>query len=250
MRRFALASIVVVLLGGAGYPAKPQMDRVRDFLDERGGVAGVAVIDSNGRVRSTHGRRRFVSASLVKAMLLVSYLRKVNAEDRGLSRSERSRLARMIKVSSNRAASWAYQRVGDDRLRRLAKRADMHQFGIHGWWTNAYTSARDQARFFWGLRALTPKRFRAYALDLLRSVHRSQSWGIPRVARRRGFSVFFKGGWRPTSLGRLVHQTGFVRRGRVRFSLAVLTDANPSFSHGVGTIQGVTRRIVNGAPRR
>ena len=117
----------------------------------------------------------------------------------------------MIRVSSNSAADWAYYRTGDARLRRLARRADMDQFSICCWWTHAYFSARDQAKFFWRLERLTPRRFRDYATRLLRSIVPRQSWGIPSVGRPRGFSVFFKGGWRGTGLGQLVHQASFVR---------------------------------------
>jgi hypothetical protein len=232
----------------ASYPVHEQMEAARSYLKTRAGVVGVGVIDSHGRVRGIHDRRRFVTASVIKAMLLVSYLRKVAHEDRGLSRYERSRLNPMIRVSSNSAADWAYYRTGDERLRRLARRADMEQFSICCWWTRAYFSARDQAKFFWRLERLTPRRFRDYATKLLRSVVDRQSWGIPRVARQRGFSVFFKGGWRGTVLGQLVHQASFVRYRGKRFSLAVLTDGNPSTAYGIGTIKGVARRILRASP--
>jgi len=232
----------------ASYPDRGQMDAVRNFLEQRAGVVGVGVIDDRGQVRGVHDRRRFVGASVVKAMLLVSYLRKVAHRERELTGYERDRLRRMITVSSNDAADWAYVRVGDASLRRLARRADMNQFSICCWWTHAYFSARDQAKFFWRLERLTPRRFRDYATTLLRSIVPRQSWGIPRVARRHGFSVFFKGGWRGTALGRLVHQASFIRYRGTGFSLVVLTDGNLSRSYGIGTIQGVARRIVRVKP--
>jgi beta-lactamase class A len=225
------------------------MNAVRNYLKQRAGVVGVGVIDNQGRVRGVHDRRRFVTASVIKAMLLVSYLRKVDHQRRGLTRYERSRLRPMITVSSNKAATWVYNRVGDIRLRRLARRADMDQFSVCcSSWTYALFSARDQAKFFWELERLTPPRFRDYATKLLRSVVSRQSWGIPRVARPRGFSVFFKGGWRGTALGRLVHQASFIRYRDTAFSLAVLTDGNPSKSYGIRTIAGVARRILRVKP--
>jgi len=231
------------------YPTRDRMDAVRSYLKTRTGAVSVGVIDNQGRVRGIHDRRRFVTASVIKAMLLVSYLRKVAHEGRGLSSYERDRLNPMIRVSSNSAADWAYYRTGDVRLRRLARRADMDQFSICCWWTHAQFSARDQAKFFWRLERLTPRRFRDYATNLLRSVVAQQSWGIPRVGRPRGFSVFFKGGWRGTVLGRLVHQASFIRYRGTNFSLAVLTDANPSMAYGIGTIEGVARRILRTTPR-
>ena len=235
---------------GAGYPDRDQMDSVRRYLKQRAGVVGVGVVDSQGRVRGIHDRRRFVTASVIKAMLLVAYLRGVDHQQRRLTGYERSRLGPMIRVSSNAAATWAYHRVGDARLRRLARRADMDQFSICCSWGYAHFSARDQAKFFWRLQELTPKRFRLYATRLLRSVVSQQSWGIPSVGRPRGASVFFKGGWRGTGRGQLVHQAAFVRYRGAGFSLAVLSDGNPSMRYGIETIAGVTRRILRGNPGR
>ena len=243
---------VLALPGGAtaaSYPTHRQLDVVREYLKQRSGVVGVGVVDNHGRARGVHDRRRFVSASVVKAMLLVSYLRSVAHEPRGLTGFERSRLGPMIRVSSNDAADWAYLQVGDTRLRRLARRADMNQFSVYGWWTRTYFSARDQAKFFWRLESLTPRRFRDYARHLLSSIVSRQSWGIPSVARPRGFSVFFKGGWRGTDRGRLVHQASSLRYRGTGFSLAVLTDGNPSTSYGIQTIAGIARRIVRVKPR-
>ena len=231
------------------YPNRAQMDSVREYLKKRGGVVGVAVVDSDGRMRGVHGRRRFVTASVIKAMLLVAYLRKVDHQGRRLTAYERSRLRPMIRVSSNAAATWAYHRIGDVRLRRLARRAGMSQFSICCSWGYARFSAQDQAKFFWRLENLTPPRFRTYATRLLRSVVSRQSWGIPSVARPRGFSVFFKGGWRGTGRGQLVHQVAFLRYRGVGFSLAVLTDGNPSMRYGIGTVAGVTKRLTRRRPQ-
>ena len=228
----------------APYPGRVQMDAVRQYLKQRVGVVGVGVIDSAGRARGVRDRRRFVGASVVKAMLLVSYLREVAHQGRGLAAWERAQLRPMIRRSSNRAAKWVYYRVGDERLRRLSQRAGMDRFSICCRWTNSWFSARDQAKFFWRLERLTPRRFRPYATSLLTSIRSRQSWGIPKVARPRGFDVFFKPGWRPTFSGHLVHQVGHLRRDGRRFTLAVLTDGNPSYAYGIHTVAGVTRRIV------
>ena len=232
----------------ASYPDSDQLNAVRKYLKQRGGVVSVGVIDSYGHIRGVHDRRRFVTASVIKAMLLVSYLRTVDHQGRGLTSYERAQLRPMIRVSSNSAATWVYNRVGDVRLRRLARRADMDQFSICCSWGYAHFSARDQAKFFWQLDELTPPRFRDFALRLLRSIVPAQSWGIPRVGRPLGASVFFKGGWRGTARGQLVHQVANIRYRGAEFSLAVLTDGSPSMSYGIETIRGVARRILRGKP--
>ena len=90
---------------------------------------------------------------------------------------------------------------------------------------------------------LVPPRSRAYARQLLSSIVSYQRWGFSRFSLRRGWHTFFKGGWRPTGRGSLVHEAAlFERRGR-RFSLAVLTDGNPSHDYGTETLRGVARRI-------
>src|SRR5919201_121681 len=70
-----------------------------DFLQARTGSASLAVIDERGRI---HGYRRAVqysSASLVKAMLLVSYLNRRDVRRRDLRPAERRLLGPMIRIS-------------------------------------------------------------------------------------------------------------------------------------------------------
>jgi hypothetical protein len=98
--------------------------------------------------------------------------------------------------------------------------------------------------------SLIPREFVGYARNLLSTIAGFESWGIPAIARPRGYQVFFKGGWRGTGLGQLVHQVGRVEgHGRV-FSIAVMTDGDPSMGYGIDTIQGVTAALVSSPPPR
>ena len=129
--------------------------------------------------------RTYISASVVKAMLLVAYLRKLHYEDhRGFCCDDQSVLYPMIHVSDNHAATTIWQRVGDGRLYDLAHLAGMHDFSISGIWANAHFSASDQARFMFKLDKLLPGEFRGYARWLLANIDPSQSWGIPHVQGR------------------------------------------------------------------
>jgi hypothetical protein len=79
--------------------------------------------------------------------------------------------------------------------------------------------------------------------SLLSSIVSRQRWGFSHFAARAGFRSFFKGGWRATARGRLVHEVALFERGRTRFSLAVLTDGNRSHAYGAATLRGVAARI-------
>jgi hypothetical protein len=234
--------------GPFGYPGHGAVRSARHYLARRSGVTSFAVVGSEGRVYGAHPHRRFVSASVVKAMLLVAYLRRLAGRGGRLDSHSRSLLRPMIHVSDNAAATAVWKRVGDPRLRRLAHRAGMRDFSIHGLWTNAMFSASDQAGFFFGMNGLLPPRFRAFANHLLSHIAAYESWGIPAVARKRGWKAFFKGGWRPTGRGQLVHQVARLERGRVRIAIAVMTDGDPSMGYGISTIQGVTARLLKRRP--
>jgi len=214
---------------------------MRRHADARTGLISFAVVDTRGRRHGFAARRRYLSASVVKAMLLVAYLRKLGA--RPPSAAERRELGLMVTVSKNRPATAIYRRVGDAALRRLARRAGMRRFSVAGSWGSARASAEDLARFMWRFDRLTPIRNRSYARRLLSSIVAKQRWGFSRFSLRAGWKAFFKGGWRRTGRGRLVHEVALFERGRQRFTLAVLTDANPSMAHGTATLRGVAARL-------
>lgn len=230
----------------AGYPGPDAVAVAAHYLGRRSGYTSFAVVDSEGRISGRHLHRTFVSASVVKAMLLVAYLRKLAAEHRGLDATSRSVLEPMIHVSDNNAATAVWELDGDSRLRALARHAGMTDFSIEGFWANAQISAADQARYFFEMESLIPRRFRNFANHLLSHIAGYESWGIPEVARPRGWRVFFKGGWRGTGRGQLVHQIARLQRPHQQVAIAVMTDGDPSMGYGIDTIQGVASRLLPG----
>jgi hypothetical protein len=228
----------------SGYPGAGAIAAASAYLRHRNGYTAFAVIDSEGRMHGRHIHRTFVSASVVKAMLLVAYLRKLAAGHRRLDATDRSLLEPMIHVSDNDAATAVWERDGDRRLRSLARRAGMTDFSIEGEWGNAMISAADQARYFFEMEGLIPARFRHYADHLLSHIVGYESWGIPAVARPHGWTVFFKGGWRGTWRGQLVHQIARLRKPHERLAIAVMTDGDPSMEYGIETIQGVAAHLL------
>jgi D-alanyl-D-alanine dipeptidase len=223
------------------FPPRSRLRAVQRYLASRRAINSWALIDSRGRLHGFSPWRRYHSASVVKAMLLVGYLRRIG--NRMPTPTERALLGPMITVSDNGRATAVYHRVGEAGLLRLAALAHMRTFTVAYCWGCAFFSAADQARFFYDFDRLVPPRSRRYARHLLSSIVAWQRWGFSRYSLAHGFKTFFKGGWRGTDRGQLVHEAAMFERGPLRFSMAVLTDGNPSHGYGTATLRGVAARI-------
>jgi hypothetical protein len=228
-----------------GFPAPAAIARAEAYLSHRVGRTALAVVDSQGRLSGVNVNRTFVTGSVVKAMLLVAYLRRLDAlGQHDVDAYSRSFLYPMIHVSDNSAATQTWSIVGDSGLYAVARAAGMSDFSISGIWARAQISAADQSKFFFAMDSLIPREFVGYARFLLSTIAGYESWGIPAVARPLGYNVFFKAGWRPTVLGQLVHQIARLEGHGHTFSLAVMTDGDPTMGYGIDTIQGVTRALL------
>jgi hypothetical protein len=225
------------------FPSEAAIAAARAYVASRDAEVSFAVADESGGVRGLQQSRKFASASLTKAMILVAELDRLAEEDEELATGELASLGYMIRLSDNGSAEDIYRRVGDDRLRALADRAGMRDFEISGDWANATLTAADQARFFLSIDRLVAPRFRAVARELLSTVSEAHSWGIPRAARPR-WSVFFKGGWRPDGDGSIVHQGALLEAGSERLAIAVLSDGNHDETYGHETAHGVARILL------
>jgi hypothetical protein len=122
----------------------------------------------------------------------------------------------------------------------------MRRFTVAGYWGNAQVTAADLAHFFSRLRRLLPRPHRRAGMRLLGSVVPSQRWGLPKAAARDDWVVYFKGGWRATGSGELVHQAGWLTDGGRELTVAVLTDAQPSRLYAIHTVRGIADRLVKG----
>jgi len=228
-----------MVAAAAVFPTPAQLDAARHFAAHRHGAVSFAVVDSDGRERGgLHPAVRRPSASVVKAMLLVGYLRRHRHER--LAPPARRLLSAMIRVSDNDAALAIHALVGDAGLRAVGRAAHMrHLITGHGLFETGIT-AGDQARLFYRLDRLLPRRHRAYARSLLAGVVAEQRWGVPQAARGR-FHVLLKGGWRRG----LVHQGARVEWRGHHLALAVLTVGSPSMVYGERTIQGIAERLLS-----
>jgi hypothetical protein len=224
----------------------PDVDAAAAYAGTRNGPVAFAVRAQcgEGRVRAW-GRdqdRVAVSASVLKAMLLVAYLERGEVRLRALRRDERALLDPMVRRSDDVAATRVLALIGERRLERAARRWGMERFHVRRPWGHSTITAREQVRFWLHLDARLPPRHRAYGLRLLRDIVPSQRWGVARVAPA-GWALRFKGGWGSGS-GAVDHQVALLTRGRARVSLAVLTTAQGSHAHGKETLRGIAARLL------
>jgi hypothetical protein len=228
---------------GERYPWHARVASARRFARHRTGSSSFAVIGEHGNLRGWRIERRFHSASVVKLMLLVSYLRRESVRLRRLHSSEKALLRPMIERSDNSSATAIYNVVGNSGLRHLARVAGMKRFQPSFIWGLSEITAADQAPFLYRLRRYIPKRHRRYAFHLLSHIVSYQRWGVA-PAKPRGWRVYFKGGFVPATGGWRINQVARLTRGDHKLAVAVLTQGNPTERYGEKTIQGVTARLL------
>jgi hypothetical protein len=208
----------------------------------RGSTTGVAVVDSRGALHGWHEHVRFTSASLAKAMLLVAYLRS-HPHAAALDGTATT----MIEESDNACAYAIQGAVGMSGLKKVAALADMRDFQAGGSWIDCKVSAADQARFFYSYLSYVPASRRSFARKLLNGIIPIQRWGIPAAAGPDGWKPFFKSGWLYLD-NVLMVQAAWVEKGAVKWSVAVMTDKNPTKSYGWDTQKGVTGLLLGHQP--
>jgi len=249
----AALALVVAAPAGAAQDHHPWAKRIKAaerYADGRQGVVSFAVVGEDGKLRGEYVDRAHNSHSVVKAMLLVAYLRLPDVRDRELTGADRDLLGPMIRRSHNGRATTVYNRVGAAGLYSLARDAGMDHFSTQPVWGLSQITARDQARFFFRFERFVPGRHRDFAMRLLTRIVDRQRWGIPPVAPD-GWTLHFKGGWAPVSSepGWGVNQVMLLRNAPRRFALAILTRYEPSKAYGIRTLRGVARRLLRGYER-
>ncbi len=214
---------------------------------DRAGHVGFAVYDDCGRTVGWHEDEAFASASVVKVMLMIAYLRKGDVDDRALRRDEKRLLRPMIEKSDNDAANRIYVAVGAHGLEELARDARLKHFHTQPVWGATTLTPATQARFFAHIERFIPRRHESYAMRLMASIVPRQRWGFPPVVPR-GWRIYFKGGWTPSSVegGWRINQAATLRTKRRSIGLAVFSRKNPDKWYGTETIEGVGKRLLRG----
>jgi hypothetical protein len=251
LRRVSLLLAALALVAPAQAPAAarwtPDVAAARQWAAGRAGAISFAVRTPE-RLVGSGVDRTYPSASVIKAMLLVTYLRQGSVRDRDLRAADRALLAPMIRRSDNVTATRVRNIVGNHAVTRLARAVGMTRFSMNpGVWGSSRISARDQTRFFLRIDSFVPRRHRAYAMRLLRTVVPSQRWGIARAVPP-DWTLYFKGGW-GSGTGAVGHQIGLLRLDGDRVAVAVLTVGSPSHAYSKATEEGIARRLLRGLGR-
>ena len=218
--------------------------RAGEYAAAREGRVAFAIVEPDGRLHGRNEHERFQSASAVKALILAAELQRIATAGERLDPVIAAELRRMITVSDNDAATSVFARVGPEGLDAIAHRAGMRDFRSSTTWGASAISAADMAAMFANLGHVFPERYQRFGLGLLGSIVPEQSWGLARVGSERGWSVRFKGGWRPDPGGAVVNQAAELRRDGAERAIAVLTDRQPSIPYGIATIEGVAKRLL------
>jgi hypothetical protein len=239
----------VCLVPGVGKPLDaiwhPHWVRAIGYNDTRTGDIAFAV-RTDHRFYGYRSDHMEWSASIVKAMLMVTYLDMPSVRSRLLNGSDKSILGPMITVSDNVAAQQVFNTVGQSGLQALANRVGMTHFATSPIWGETEVTARDQTKFFLHIDRYVVPLHRAYAMILLRSIIPSERWGIGEVAPK-GWKLFFKGGW-GYGTGLIDSQVALLVRGCARVSIAVLTMNDGSHDYGKQTLRGMFSRLLRGLP--
>lgn len=226
----------------------PGTAAAKRFIAQRPGRARFSLYDATS---SRHWDYRATEpvkcASLMKTLLLATYLRSSSVRDRKLTEDDRKYLRPMIRESANDPASALYVKLGADAIARTARAAGMGDVQPNPHWGLTRTTARQQVALFSRLPDLFPVRHREYAMTLLATIVPAQRWGIAQVDLPGTWQLYFKGGW-GSGTGAVDHQTALLMNGEQRLVLSIATTDNPSHRSGKKTLEGVAQRLLAGLP--
>ena len=245
MRRSVVVVLLVLAAPARGDGWDVAVRHARAYAGRRAGAIAFALIDGRGRMHGSRIHAGWYSASLLKPVILGTYLNRPSVRNRPLTREERRLMEPMIRASADGPASTLFVRLGPRLIQRWGRRHNLTSFAVAApIWGNTHITPAGYARFFRTLPESIPARHRVFARRLLQTIIPSQRWGTPPV-KPPGWTLLFKGGWRAgRGYGRIVNQAARLECGNRRITLTILTDRDPSHVYGTQTVRGVARRLL------
>ncbi|WP_431950742.1 serine hydrolase [Actinacidiphila sp. bgisy167] len=267
MAAAVLAAVAVPVAAGAATaeaaPVAPQVscrsaapglasELQRDITKAlEGGTARTAVSlhdRTTGTSCTLRADQHFDSASTVKVTVLATLLRDAQQHHRDLTPDETRLATAMITRSDNDATTALWKQLGVAKISSFLAAAGMNHTvpGSGGTWGLTQITAGDEQKLLDLLtapNAVLGDTSRAYALQLMNEVVPSQRWGTPAGAPGTAV-VHVKNGWLSRAThGWRVHSLGVFTGGGHDYSIAVLTDDDPTMASGIATVENVSRVI-------
>jgi beta-lactamase class A len=186
------------------------------------------------------------TASTLKVDILATLLAQAQAEGRPLTSAEQALAVPMIEDSLDSAADTLWVQLGPAAVADFERAAGMTDTtpATDGVWGTTTTTALDRLAMIRTLvepNAQLTDASRQYVLNLMEHINPQQDWGatggVPAgvtVALKNGFAVI--NGWQ-------INTTGWVDGDGRDYTVAVLTDGNPTEAYGIETVDAISAII-------
>jgi hypothetical protein len=234
-------------------PPPPPATVVADAVDrwharESGHLAVVVADLQTGRTTSYGDTdHAFATASIVKVDILATLLLQ---EQGRLSGSQREVAGRMIRQSSNGAATTLWKAIGREKGLAAANAT----FGLtgttggtRGRWGATTTTTADQLRLlqvvFTDDSPLSADA-RTYVQSLMGGVATDQDWGVSAADSRGDTHAYVKNGWLPRTGGWAVTSVGKVEHEGHPLLVAALSDGGATEKRGVSAVELVAKNAA------
>lgn len=225
-----------------------------EYVASREGTVGVAVVvPRRAAIFSTRDNAPLYLASVAKVPIMLTLMSQAADEGRPLSDSTATDLWAMISLSDNDAADRLWGAVsGAEGVRAYLRSVGVDDIepDAEGYWGASTATPRAMALLLAKLLqgdALDPEG-QMRAMNLMGNIEAlDQRWGVSAglpTELPAGASSGLKDGWYWGDDGWWVNSVGYVvPPNGGRYSLAILTNGQPSFAYGVETVETVARLI-------
>ena len=230
-------------------PATVIADAVDDWHARESGHLAVVVSDLQSGRTTSYGDtgHAFETASVVKVDILATLLLQ---EKGSLSSAQKEVASRMIRQSSNGAASTLWKQIGKEKGLAAANVT----FGLtgttggtQGRWGITTTTTADQLRLlqvvFGGGSPLTPDA-QKYLQTLMGGVASDQDWGVTAADSRGDTHAYVKNGWLPRSGGWIVTSVGQVEHEGHPLLVVALSDGGATQKKGIAAVELVAENAA------
>jgi hypothetical protein len=230
-------------------PATVVANAVDDWHARESGHLAVAVADLQTGRTTSYGDtdHSFATASVVKVDILATLLLQHQGT---LSSAQREVAGRMIRQSSNGAASTLWKAIGREKGLASANATfglTGTEGGTRGRWGATTTTTADQLRLlqvvFTDDSPLSAGA-RTYVQSLMGAVASDQDWGVTAADSRGDTHAYVKNGWLPRTGGWVVTSVGQVEHEGHPLLVAALSDGGATQQKGISVVELVAENAA------